>query len=269
MVLFTEGDALVPMSFIEDDLLWCPDNDGRLVDIASCLDGTTTTNGNEPQGQVIGNGLPGGGGGGGQVGNNSSVPPNPQTATSILAANLNNNNNNNTSNHNHNNISSSSSSSSCNASSTTVVATACDLANLDSLEGEPEEILRQLAENPFEIEYFFSDMPGVEVKEEIDMVGYDDSTAFITSSFTPSSPGLPPSAMNGALDNGGVSTTTGQSQNRYSISANSLLAEKLMGAQLTTTTTAGDAEALLAMGQQRPAGKPPDQIKGRRRRFVV
>lgn len=25
------------MPFIDDDLLWCPDNDGKMVDLSSCL----------------------------------------------------------------------------------------------------------------------------------------------------------------------------------------------------------------------------------------
>lgn len=263
MVLFTEGDALVPMSFIEDDLLWCPDNDGRLVDIASCLDGANNANG-----QATGNA--GGGGGGGSSINTQMITaasgPQSATAAAVLAAmeqlqqqqqQMENDSNNN--------ISSSSSQgmSSCNedGGGGEAAPVHCDLANLDSLEGEPEEILRQLAENPFEIEYFFSDMPGVEVKEEIltDMVGYDDSTAYITSSFTPSSPGLPPSM------NGTVSTTTGgngQHQGRYSISASSLLAGKLMAASSNTNNNR-DAEGLMTMGQQKPAGKPPDPNKGK------
>lgn len=32
-----EGSAAVAMPFIEDELLWCPDNDGRMVDISACL----------------------------------------------------------------------------------------------------------------------------------------------------------------------------------------------------------------------------------------
>lgn len=281
------------MSFIEDELLWCPDNDGRLVDLASCLDGNNGQNntGQNNQGtintQMIGNNN--------NNNNNHNGMLNAQSAATALAAaalehlqqngmlssnsgnqqqqNQHLQNNNDT---NNNNISSSSSSGngSCNSSSSSgggggVVSNVCDLANLDSLEGEPEEILRHLAENPFEIEYFFSDMPGVEVKEEIltDMVGYDDSTAFITSSFTPSSPGP---AMNCGGGGGGVSTTTGpgcsggQNQGRYSISANSLLAEKLMAnSNNNNNNNSGteDVEELIAM-QQRPAGKPPDPTKG-------
>lgn len=288
MVLFTEGGGLVQMSFMEDaDLLWCPDNDGQLVDIASCLEGSTNgtaTNGN------------GQNGGGGPTTNTQQMVVNSNgmassssagqsaTAAAVLAAmehlqqqqqqqqQMQQNDSNN-------NISSSSSQSCTSSNSHNggggvgvggPETVHCDLANLDSLEGEPEEILRQLAENPFEIEYFFSDMPGVEVKEEItDMVGYDDSTAYITSSFTPSSPGLPAS-MNGGGGGGGggVSTTTGNlggGQGRYSISANSLLAGKLMAASSSShnnNNNDNDAEDLMTMGQQRPAGKPPDPNKG-------
>lgn len=151
MVLFTEGDAL-PMSF-EDDLLWCPDNDGRLVDLASCLDasnnGTAGPNAQEQNGNTT-----------------SAAPAGPQSssaaaAAAVLAAMEQLQQQSQLQNDANNNISSSSSSSDGGhgneVGSTTVH---CDLANLDSLEGEPEEILRQLAENPFEIEYFFSDMPG-------------------------------------------------------------------------------------------------------------
>lgn len=261
MVLFTEGEALVPMSFIQDELLWCPDNDGRLVDIANCLDGNPA---NTQNGQTTA-----------QAGGMTAAVGPPQcstdsvTAATVLAAaaaaamELQQQQQQNDAN---NNISSSSSSNEGGA------PVHCDLANLDSLEGEPEEILRQLAEHPFEIEYFFSDMPGVEVKEEIltDMVGYDDSAAFITSSFTASSPGPHMNEGGGCGGGGGVSTTTGgggggcgqANQGRYSISANSLLAEKLMAAS-TNNNNHGEAEGLMTMGQQRPAGKPPDPSKGK------
>lgn len=31
------GSATTGMPFIDDTLLWCPDNDGRMVDISACL----------------------------------------------------------------------------------------------------------------------------------------------------------------------------------------------------------------------------------------
>lgn len=31
------GSATAGMPFIDDALLWCPDNDGRMVDISTCL----------------------------------------------------------------------------------------------------------------------------------------------------------------------------------------------------------------------------------------
>lgn len=40
------GCAELPaMPFIEDDLLWCPDNDGRMVDLSSCLQVISTRRG--------------------------------------------------------------------------------------------------------------------------------------------------------------------------------------------------------------------------------
>lgn len=267
MVLFTEGDALVPvpMSFIEDELLWCPDNDGRLVDIASCLDGNNP-NGNGQQSNAVSTQSQMGANSNGLISNNpgSGAQQSNSAVTNVVLAAMEQQLQQQQLSDSNNNISSSSSNGDGGGGpggGGGESSVHCDLANLDNLDGEPEEILRQLAEHPFEIEYFFSDMPGVEVKEELnDMVGYDDSTAFITSSFTPSSPGLPQSAINGS----GVSTTTGQSQGRYSISANSLLAEKLMANGVNSSSNGmGNAEGLLAMGQQRPAGKPPDPMKGK------
>jgi hypothetical protein len=31
------GPAFCNMPFIDDDLLWCPDNDGKMVDLTQCL----------------------------------------------------------------------------------------------------------------------------------------------------------------------------------------------------------------------------------------
>lgn len=31
------GQAFCSMPFIDDDLLWCPDNDGKMVDLTQCL----------------------------------------------------------------------------------------------------------------------------------------------------------------------------------------------------------------------------------------
>lgn len=77
------------MPFIDDELLWCPDNDGRMVDISA-----------NPQGQEI-------------TGNT------------------------------------------------------CDLSELDPLCNDSEEILRQLAEHPFELDSFFQEFNGVDVKVRI------------------------------------------------------------------------------------------------------
>lgn len=35
--LIRGGAAIGAMPFIDDALLWCPDNDGRMVDISACL----------------------------------------------------------------------------------------------------------------------------------------------------------------------------------------------------------------------------------------
>nr|CAD7416653.1 unnamed protein product [Timema poppensis] len=32
------GQTPVVMPFIDDDLLWCPDNDGKMVDLSQCLE---------------------------------------------------------------------------------------------------------------------------------------------------------------------------------------------------------------------------------------
>lgn len=35
MFLLQVAEASMP--FIDDDLLWCPDNDGKMVDLSQCL----------------------------------------------------------------------------------------------------------------------------------------------------------------------------------------------------------------------------------------
>lgn len=40
----------------------------------------------------------------------------------------------------------------------------CDLSSLDPLCNDSEEILRQLAENPFDVESFFTEFNGTEIK---------------------------------------------------------------------------------------------------------
>lgn len=77
------------MPFIDDELLWCPDNDGRMVDISA-----------NPSGQE-------------------------------MAGNT------------------------------------CDLSELDPLCNDSEDILRQLAEHPFELDSFFQEFNGVDVKVRI------------------------------------------------------------------------------------------------------
>lgn len=74
------------MPFIDDELLWCPDNDGRMVDISANAQGQEITN------------------------------------------------------------------------------NACDLSELDPLCNDSEDILRQLAEHPFELDSFFQEFNGVDVK---------------------------------------------------------------------------------------------------------
>ncbi|OXU19311.1 hypothetical protein TSAR_007284 [Trichomalopsis sarcophagae] len=46
----TLTSTLVPkeestMPFIDDELLWCPDNDGKMVDLTQCLQGATGRSG--------------------------------------------------------------------------------------------------------------------------------------------------------------------------------------------------------------------------------
>ncbi|XP_055314872.1 ecdysone-induced protein 74EF isoform X4 [Sitodiplosis mosellana] len=85
------------MPFIDDTLLWCPDNDGRMVDISACLQDATGVNVTNNQNQDI----PG---------------------------------------------------------------SSCDLSSLDPLCNDSEEILRQLVENPFDVDSFFTEFNGADVK---------------------------------------------------------------------------------------------------------
>lgn len=36
-VLGAQAPMSLAMPFIDNDLLWCPDNDGKMVDLSSCL----------------------------------------------------------------------------------------------------------------------------------------------------------------------------------------------------------------------------------------
>ncbi|KAJ6641995.1 Ecdysone-induced protein 74EF isoform A [Pseudolycoriella hygida] len=90
------GGAVMP--FIDDALLWCPDNDGRMVDMSACLPNAV----------------------------NGSAP-----------------------NHQENS------------------GNSCDLSSLDPLCNDSDELLRQLQENSFELESFFSEFTSnVDIKEE-------------------------------------------------------------------------------------------------------
>uniref|UniRef100_A0A1B0CQA1 Uncharacterized protein n=1 Tax=Lutzomyia longipalpis TaxID=7200 RepID=A0A1B0CQA1_LUTLO len=218
-----EGSAAVAMPFIEDELLWCPDNDGRMVDISACLQDAVTAN---------------------------TTTQNQEAAGG-----------------------------------------SCDLSSLDPLCNDSEEILRQLAENPFELDSFFSDFSGVEVKQEENNndlpVDPNDSPTYLTNCQSASAPNSLPLQAGGTQNtsNGVVSqadTTQGHTQqhqsilalasaisassfgshqqqngrnaapiNRYSIAANPLLAEKLMAPNLN------DIDSSLAIGNR--AGRPPDQ----------
>ena len=48
-----------------------------------------------------------------------------------------------------------------------VAGSSCDLSALDPLCNDSEEFLRQLAENPFELDSFFTEYTGVDVKVKI------------------------------------------------------------------------------------------------------
>jgi hypothetical protein len=50
------GSAIMAaMPFIDDDLLWCPDNDGRMVDLSTCLqDAVANANAMNPNGEMPG-----------------------------------------------------------------------------------------------------------------------------------------------------------------------------------------------------------------------
>ncbi|CAO1369283.1 unnamed protein product [Diamesa serratosioi] len=87
------------MPFIEDDLLWCPTNDGRMVSDFQCIQDMAGNNVNQQQQQQ-------------DMGN-------------------------------------------------------CDLTNLDPLNcNDSDELLRQLTENTFELDTFFSEFTAAEIKEE-------------------------------------------------------------------------------------------------------
>lgn len=45
-----------------------------------------------------------------------------------------------------------------------IAAASCDLSALDPLCNDSDEFLRQLAENPFELDSFFTEYNGVDVK---------------------------------------------------------------------------------------------------------
>jgi hypothetical protein len=40
------------MPFIDDDLLWCPDNDGRMVDLSTCLENATNATNGQAGGEM-------------------------------------------------------------------------------------------------------------------------------------------------------------------------------------------------------------------------
>ncbi|XP_055704108.1 ecdysone-induced protein 74EF isoform X1 [Phlebotomus papatasi] len=216
-----EGSAAVAMPFIEDELLWCPDNDGRMVDISACLQDAVTANTTNQNQEIAGG--------------------------------------------------------------------SCDLSSLDPLCNDSDEILRQLAENPFELDSFFSDFSAVEVKQEENNndlpVDPNDSPTYLTNCQSASAPTtLPLQTQTNASENvvsqadssqshaqqqhqsilalasaisassfGSHQTQNGRNSasiNRYSIAANPLLAEKLMAPNLN------DIDSSLAIGNR--AGRPPD-----------
>lgn len=45
-----------------------------------------------------------------------------------------------------------------------IAGSSCDLSGLDPMCNDSEDILRQLAENPFELDSFFTEFNGVDVK---------------------------------------------------------------------------------------------------------
>ncbi|KAG5678079.1 hypothetical protein PVAND_007781 [Polypedilum vanderplanki] len=102
------------MPFIEDELLWCPSNDGRMVtdyqSIQDMSDAAAQQQQIQPQSQ-----------------------PQALQPTSNQNQDLEN----------------------------------CDLANLESLNvNDSDELLRQLTENTFELETFFSEFSTADIKEE-------------------------------------------------------------------------------------------------------
>ncbi|GAB0100174.1 ecdysone-induced protein 74EF [Sergentomyia squamirostris] len=218
-----EGSATVAMPFIEDELLWCPDNDGRMVDISACLQDAVTASTTNQNQEIAGG--------------------------------------------------------------------SCDLSSLDPLCNDSDEILRQLAENPFELDSFFSDFSNVEVKQEENNndlpVDQSDGPAYLpncqsataqnslqmpaTSTSANTIAGIAAAsqaevsqhqsilALASAISASSFGASTHQqtqngrsnaSINRYSIAANPLLAEKLMAPNIT------DIDTSLAIGNR--AGRPPD-----------
>lgn len=104
------------MPFLDDALLWCPDNDGRLVDLSACLQVSAFRAG-------------------------VRAPSKTACSQDAVAANG--------SNHQQNQE---------------IAGSSCDLSALDSLGNDSEDILRQLSENPFELDSFFTDFNPVDVK---------------------------------------------------------------------------------------------------------
>lgn len=128
------GSATTGMPFIDDTLLWCPDNDGRMVDISACLQVHKSTTRIAPR------------------------FPLSKMKTKIItefwvkcfnslqdATGVNVSNNQNQE----------------------IPGSSCDLSSLDPLCNDSEEILRQLVENPFDVDSFFTEFNGADVKVSI------------------------------------------------------------------------------------------------------
>lgn len=56
----------------------------------------------------------------------------------------------------------------------------CDLSSLDPLCNDSEEILRQLVENPFDVDSFFTEFSGADVKVSISFRCYTESEKSFT-----------------------------------------------------------------------------------------
>lgn len=229
------------MPFIDDDLLWCPDNDGRMIDYSACLDAVQTGNQiNDGSG-----GMNMGGANANIIGANGVINHQSQQLNAIPSL-------------------------------------PCDLNGIDPMCNDSDELLRQLADNTFELD-FLTDFTNTVIKEEnnndvdqssdldssmnASLNSYQNQIDNINLSLISLSNLLPNGTSCSTLSSSPSSTSSSSSSsssthsrilNRFTIASNPLLAEKLLTPNLTDMENLG-------LGSTR-IGRPPD-IKGKR--FVL